>query len=60
MGKCPIAWLGGIQVAKRETRHGGRHDRKGPTSLARPTISDSAPPPLKVEWQGGSGMHPQP
>jgi hypothetical protein len=31
----PVAWLSGIQVAKRETRHGSRHENRGdPTSHA--------------------------
>jgi hypothetical protein len=38
---------------ERETRHGGRHDKEG-SHFTRLTIPD--PPPLKVEWQGGSGI----
>ena len=34
VGNGPVAWLGGTQVAEREMRHGGRHDRRGPTSHA--------------------------
>jgi hypothetical protein len=34
VGNGPIAWLGGTQVAEREMQHGGRHDRRGPTSHA--------------------------
>jgi hypothetical protein len=51
----PVARLSGIQVAERETRHGSRHDRRGP-HFTRHTIPDP-PPPLKAEWQGGSGIH---
>jgi hypothetical protein len=34
MRNGPVARLSGIQVAERETRHGSRHDRRGPTSHA--------------------------
>jgi hypothetical protein len=39
----PVARLSGIQVAERETRHGSRHDRRGPTSHA--TLFRTPPPP---------------
>jgi hypothetical protein len=54
--KRPRCVLSGIQVAERETRHGSRHDRRGP-HFTRHTIPDPPPPPLKAEWQGGSGIH---
>jgi hypothetical protein len=52
----PVARLSGIQVEKRETRHGSRHDRRG-APLHTPHYSGPPPPPLKAEWQGGSGIH---
>jgi hypothetical protein len=52
----PIMWLSGIQVEKRETRHGSRHDRRG-APLHPPHYSGNPPPPLKEEWQGGSRIH---
>jgi hypothetical protein len=55
MRNGPVARLSGTQVAERETRHGGRHDRRGPTSHA--TLFWTPPPPLKAEWQGGSRIH---
>jgi hypothetical protein len=48
----PVAWLSGIQVEKRETRHGSQHDRRG-AHFTRHAIPDP-PLPLKEEWQGGS------
>jgi hypothetical protein len=54
MRNGPVARLSGIQVEERETRHGSRHDRRGPTSHA--TLFRTPPPPLKAEWQGGSGI----
>jgi hypothetical protein len=50
----PVARLSGVQVAERETRHGSRRDRRGP-HFTHHTIPDP-PPPLKAEWQGGSGI----
>jgi hypothetical protein len=50
----PVARLSGIQVAKGETRHGSRQDRRVP-HFTRHTIPDP-PPPLKAEWQRGSGI----
>jgi hypothetical protein len=49
--RCAVRWHTG---GKRETRHGGRHDREGP-HFTRHTIPDP-PHPLKAEWQGGSGI----
>jgi hypothetical protein len=50
----PIAWLSGIQVVEGEMRHGSRQDRRG---VPLKTPHYSRPPPLKVEWQGGSRIH---
>jgi hypothetical protein len=52
----PVARLSGVQVAEGEVRHGSRQDRRGP-HFTRHTIPDPPPPPLKAEWQGGSGIH---
>jgi hypothetical protein len=52
----PVAWLSGIQVAEGEVLHGSRQDRRGP-HFTRHAILDPPPPLLKVEWQGGSGIH---
>jgi hypothetical protein len=54
MRTSPFVRLSGIHVAERETRHGSRHDRRGGGHFTRHTIPD--PPPLKAEWQGGSGI----
>jgi hypothetical protein len=44
MRNGPVARLGGIHVAERDTRHGSRHDRRGgPTSHA--TLFRTPPPP---------------
>jgi hypothetical protein len=56
MGTSPVARLGVIQVAR------GRRDTvvalTGGAPLHTPHYSGPPPPPsLKVEWQGGSGIH---
>jgi hypothetical protein len=57
MGTSPVARLGVIQVAR------GKHDTvvvmTGGAPLHTPHYSGPPPPPpsLKVEWQGGSGIH---
>jgi hypothetical protein len=53
-GTSPIARLGVIQVAR------GRRDTvvalTGGAPLHTPHYSGPPPPPLKAEWQGGSGI----
>jgi hypothetical protein len=46
----PVARLSGIQVAKRETRHGSRHDRRG-APLHKPHYS--GPPPIRGKMARG-------
>jgi hypothetical protein len=54
MRTCPIAWLSGVQVAKGKCGTIDNRTRGGPISHA--TLF-RMPPPLKVEWQEGSGIH---
>jgi hypothetical protein len=49
----PVARLSGIQVAERETRHGSRHDRRGPTSHATLFRTPPPPPPIKGRMARG-------
>jgi hypothetical protein len=52
-GPCrAIEWSTG---GNREARHGGRRDRRR-VPLHTPHHSGPPPPPLKAEWQGGSGI----
>jgi hypothetical protein len=53
----PVARLSGVQVARGETRHGGRRDRRRvPLHTPHHSGPPPPPPPLKAEWQGGSGI----
>jgi hypothetical protein len=60
MRTSPVAQLSGIQVAKRETQHGSRHDKREAHFTRHPILDPRPPPPptsLKEEWKGGSVIY---
>jgi hypothetical protein len=59
IGTGPVAQLSGIQVAERETRHGSRHDWRGPHFACHTIGPHPPPPPIKGRMARGVRNPPE-